>query len=226
MNRRLPPTHDGGGVVRRQADRRIPVEDEIGARRRLRRHVRPLIRRRGRRRGRRRWLPDAIAHRVARDDARRLAGRQVVALDAGVLRLGVEDRSGRSGRSAFWNPSPPPTLIQFHMWMPPDPRRAGPAPGAVVLQARAHVSTGAACRPTRGRPAPRPRAAAIPSCRAASQVTSTPPSLPYITWLLLSGSIQIAWLSTWPMLPRPPCGEIGLQLLPPSVDLDGVTPPM
>src|SRR6185369_7028769 len=52
-----------------------------------------------------------------------------------------------------------------------------------------------------------------------SQLTSTPPSLPYITWLLLSGSIQIAWLSTWPMLFRP------CQVRPPSSDLVGPTPP-
>jgi len=49
--------------------------------------------------------------------------------------------------------------------------------------------------------------------------------LPYITCLLswpgvpLSGSIQIAWLSTCPM-PR-----IGWNVLPPSVDFIGFTPP-
>src|SRR6188508_1423011 len=53
----------------------------------------------------------------------------------------------------------------------------------------------------------------------ASHVTSIAPSLPYITCLLLSGSIQIAWLSTWPMLLSP------FQVLPPSIDLVGPTPP-
>src|SRR3954465_10540588 len=57
-------------------------------------------------------------------------------------------------------------------------------------------------------------------CSPASHVTSTPPSLPYMTCFELSGSIQIAWLSTWPMLFRPH------QLLPPSIDLVGRTPPM
>src|SRR4029079_13108612 len=53
----------------------------------------------------------------------------------------------------------------------------------------------------------------------ASYVTSTPPSFPYMTCLLLSGSIQIAWLSTWPMLLRP------CHVLPPSTDFVGPTPP-
>src|SRR6185436_16212773 len=53
----------------------------------------------------------------------------------------------------------------------------------------------------------------------ASQLTSRPPSLPYMTWLLLSGSIQIAWLSTWPMFCRFD------QVLPASMDLRGPTPP-
>src|SRR5205085_11809295 len=52
-----------------------------------------------------------------------------------------------------------------------------------------------------------------------SQVTSTAPSFPYITCWLFSGSTQMAWLSTWPML-LSPC-----QVLPPSVDLVGPTPP-
>ena len=41
--------------------------------------------------------------------------------------------------------------------------------------------------------------AATRTSRAPSHDTSMPPSSPYIMCLLFSGSIQIAWLSTWPL---------------------------
>src|SRR5687767_15095091 len=51
-----------------------------------------------------------------------------------------------------------------------------------------------------------------------SYETSTEPSFPYMTWLLLFGSIQMAWWSTWPRL------SSSRQVLAPSVDLYPWTP--
>jgi hypothetical protein len=125
---------------------------------------------------------------------------------------------GSVGSIWVWKPSPPPTLIQFHMWMPPLRVELGPhqeplSCRPVHTQYGRRMSTetwygsAAACRRTDSQVAP------------PSQLTSRPPSLPYITCWLLSGSIQIAWLSTWPMFWSP------LNVLPPSVDFAGFTPP-
>src|SRR3954471_1283920 len=126
------------------------------------------------------------------------------------------------GSMAFWKPSPPPTDIHIHWRIPSAPLRALLGPHHEPLS----------WRPTHtryGRPMPADTWYARPMPHGVlrmdspfsppSHVMSTPPSLPYIACLLLSGSIQIAWLSTWPMLFRP------WNVLPPSIDLHGPTPP-
>src|SRR5689334_6218806 len=127
------------------------------------------------------------------------------------------------GSIAFWKPSPPPTLIQRHWRIPSF---------AAVRSLEGPHHDPLSWRPTQtryGRPMPTDTEYARPipvgmlrgdsHVSPPSHVTSTPPSLPYMTCFELRGSIQIAWLSTWPMLFRPHHD------LPPSIDFVGPTPP-